>query len=94
LGYRVQINFSISLDASNQHLLWMVWKYFGCGGVGKGGRKMAKYQTGSLDDAINIIIPFFEMYPLLGNKSLDFEDYRKVAFMMRDGLHLTPQGLE
>jgi len=55
---------------------------------------MAKFQTGGLDDALNIIIPFFEKYPLLGNKSLDFQDYRTVALMMREGLHLTPEGLE
>ena len=61
--------------------------------MGSGGRGMAKYSTGGHKDASGKIIPFFEQYPLLGNKALDFDDYRRVAFMMCDGLHKTPEGL-
>lgn len=42
---------------------------------------------------INKIIPFFNKYPVLGVKSLDFEDFKQIAFLMSNKEHLTPQGM-
>lgn len=42
---------------------------------------------------INKIIPFFYKYPILGVKSLDFEDFKKIAFLMANKEHLTPEGM-
>ena len=38
---------------------------------------------------IEFIIPFFEKYPILGQKSLDFEDFKKVAKLVKIKNHLT-----
>jgi LAGLIDADG endonuclease len=38
------------------------------------------------------IIPFFEKYLILGNKSLDFEDFKKVANIIKNKEHLTSDG--
>jgi hypothetical protein len=43
-------------------------------------------------DIVNIIIPFFEKYPLEGKKSLDFEDFKKVAEFVKIKDHLTLEG--
>ena len=45
-------------------------------------------------DIINIIIPLFEKNPLLGVKLLEFLDWCKVAKLMNDGTHNTPEGLK
>lgn len=40
------------------------------------------------------IIPFFEKYPILGEKSRDFKDFCKVAEQMKQKKHLTKEGLD
>ena len=47
-----------------------------------------------LSDITNIIIPFFDKYPIFGVKAKDFEDFKKVAELMKNKAHLTPEGLE
>jgi len=41
----------------------------------------------------SIIIPFFDRYPLQGAKYLDYQDFKRVYYMMEEGLHLTEDGL-
>jgi hypothetical protein len=43
-------------------------------------------------DILEIIIPFFEDYPVQGKKSLDFSDFKKVAELIKNKEHLTPEG--
>lgn len=40
------------------------------------------------------ILPFFDKYPLIGKKSKDSSDIRKVAEIMKVKGHLTAEGLE
>ena len=42
---------------------------------------------------IDNILPFFDRYPLHGIKSRDFQDFCKVAKIMEDKSHLTPEGI-
>lgn len=39
------------------------------------------------------IIPFFELYPLTGQKKLDYLDWCKISKLMSEGSHLTTEGL-
>jgi hypothetical protein len=90
---RVKLNFSITQHTNNILLLYLLEFHFLCGGVHKGGRDgMSRYQTGSLSDINNIIIPFFDAYPLQGIKAMDYADFRKVAQMMASGFHRTSEG--
>lgn len=43
-------------------------------------------------DIYNIIIPFFENYPIQGLKHLDFLDFKLVAKQIKDKNHLTLEG--
>jgi hypothetical protein len=47
-----------------------------------------------ISDIVNTIIPFFEKYPIVGIKSLDFADFKKVAEMVKSKKHLTPEGFK
>jgi len=40
------------------------------------------------------IIPFFSKYPIEGVKAKDFDDFCKVAELMKSKVHLTSDGLE
>jgi hypothetical protein len=43
-------------------------------------------------DIIDIIIPFFERYPIIGYKKLDFLDFKNVAEIIKAKEHLTSEG--
>lgn len=47
-----------------------------------------------LTDIKDIIIPFFDKYPLLGVKVHDYADFKSVANLMVGKAHLTKEGLE
>jgi len=40
-------------------------------------------QVTNSSDIMNIIIPFFEKYPIQGIKSLDFADFKKVSEIIK-----------
>ena len=52
------------------------------------------YRVHKLSDINEKIVSFFQKYPILGVKSKDFEDFCKVAEMIKKGEHLTDQGSE
>ena len=43
-------------------------------------------------DIVNIIIPFFEKYGIVGIKSLDFIDFKKAADIIKSKEHLSLEG--
>lgn len=45
-------------------------------------------------DINEIIIPLFKNYPIMGVKHKDFLDFCLVAELMKQGKHLTGEGLE
>ena len=45
-------------------------------------------------DIFNIIIPFFLKHPILGVKSLDFADFKKVVEIVQNKEHLTSSGFD
>lgn len=69
--------------------------YFDCGkyytsASGHDGR----YQVTKYSDLIEKIIPFFILNPIRGVKSLDFDDWCKVAEIVKTKDHLTKKGLD
>nr|UEV87047.1 hypothetical protein [Grifola frondosa] len=49
-------------------------------------------QIRNYSDIVNKIIPFFNMYPILGVKSLDFADFKTVAKIIEQKEHLNIEG--
>jgi hypothetical protein len=45
-------------------------------------------QISKFADIDNIIIPFFNQYPILGMKSLDFIDFKKACNILKTKKHL------
>lgn len=46
----------------------------------------------NISNIVNIIIPFFDKYPLIGLKSFDFADFKKVSELIATKKHLTTEG--
>jgi hypothetical protein len=69
--------------------------YFDCGKVRKRPDQLAvDYIVTKIEDLTDKVIPFFEKYPIIGVKALDFEDFCKAAKLMKTKAHLTASGLE
>jgi len=66
---------------------------FGCGFLRRDySDKTLKYEIRSLNDLINKVIPFFDKYPLISKKKKEFENFRKICFLMAEGKHLNKNG--
>lgn len=55
---------------------------------------MAYLVIGNFLDLTQIIIPFFNKYPIQGNKYLDYQDWCKIANLITLGSHITNEGFE
>ena len=59
-----------------------------------GANKAGDYIVTRFVDHIEKIIPFFDQYKIEGVKSLNYEDFKRVATIVKNKGHLTPDGLE
>ena len=47
------------------------------------------FSVNSIKDITNIIIPFFEKYPLLTQKGADFKIFKQIVNMINNKEHIT-----
>ena len=93
LGYHVRLVFILTQHVRDEQLIKSLIKYFDCGYVVRKGAAF-DFKVTKFSDISDKIIPFFQKFPILGVKALDFEDWCKVAQMIKDKKHLTQEGLE
>lgn len=65
----------------------------GCGVAADKPDSFVEFRVSKISDIINKIIPFLNQYPLQGIKLLDYQDFCKVAALMKDKAHLTVSDL-
>jgi hypothetical protein len=86
--------FSIGLTTSDQHILWTIREYFGgIGNVYSSHGNIAILTVSSKKD-LRILIDFFDKYPILGNKALDYAGFREVAILIERKEQYTEKGYE
>lgn len=93
LGYLVITRFRITQHVRDRALFDLIVSCLNCGFI-ETARDVVVFRVSSHNDIINIIIPLFEKYPIQGNKYLDYADFMKVALLMKNKVHLTPEGLD
>uniref|UniRef100_UPI00223816D7 LAGLIDADG endonuclease n=1 Tax=Ramaria rubella TaxID=113071 RepID=UPI00223816D7 len=95
-GFKVKLEFKVTQKTHSEGILYEIQEYFGCGSVVIDNRKTdtKKYHITSLSSIIEKIIPHFESYPCLTSKYLNFSDWKKIAFIMTNKEHLSPEGLK
>ena len=47
----------------------------------------------NIQDIGNIVIPFFDLYPVLGVKKMDYNDFKNIYNIILSKGHLSPEGL-
>jgi hypothetical protein len=94
LGWQNQPAFSISLHNKDSALLHKIQSFFGVGKIRVNtNKKMLVYSVLSIADLKNVIIPFFNKYPLLTQKRADFELFKLAVEINDRKEHLTIPGL-
>jgi hypothetical protein len=95
LGSASKLRFSITQHSRDEQLLRNLVSYLGCGYYNsRKGYDAGDFFCTDISGILEKIIPFFTKYPILGVKSLDFYEFKKVAYLMKDKCHLTKEGLD
>ena len=94
VGFAVNLHFYITQHLRDTELMQNIVKYFNCG-VFKPSldRDWGNYVVKRFSDITENIIPFFEKYPIEGEKKQDFVDFKQAAEMIKVKSHLTKGGL-
>ena len=93
-GNRIKLGFQITQHLRDSILIKSLITLFKCGRVEPSGESAVSYVVTKLSDITGTIVPFFENYPLVGNKAKDFEDWKNISKLMKSKAHLTKEGLE
>lgn len=94
-GSQVELVFQITQHIRDKLLLISLIDYFGCGRYReRAGGLAGDFVVNKSSDFIEKIIPFFETYRIVGEKSKDYEDFKQVANLVKSSAHLTIEGVE
>ena len=85
-GYIVCVSFEIALDSKDLNILKYMLAYFTVGSIYKHSNNMMRYKVSSVKDIITNIIPHFDKYNLFTDKRNDFELFKKVIYILNQGL--------
>jgi hypothetical protein len=93
-GYSVLLNFVVGQHSRDLLLMEKLVEFFGCGRLNQVSDKPAVcYLVTDINNIVDIIIPFFNKYSVKGSKNLDYLDFCKIAYLIKDKAHLTENGL-
>lgn len=93
IGFQTQPKFIITQHDRDIKLMESFIKIFNCGRL-QVGPKSVYFVVSKVADLESKISPFFNKYPLLGQKKLEFMDFCKVVALMKTKSHLTESGLQ
>ena len=93
LAFQVLLVFKLTQHLRDEQLMKSLVKYLGCGTVSY-DRESISFWVTKFQDITDKVIPFFDEYRIVGVKFQDYLDFKKVAGLMRNRDHLTPEGLD
>ena len=91
-GYQVLPELTVVQHQRDLDLLYELRSKMNCGVVRRNHGDRFCWRVRSLKNLTEIIIPFFDKYPLKSKKSIEFIKFRKVVMMMQEGKHLSEEG--
>jgi len=95
IGESVELELSVTQHSRDIALIKSLDAYLGCGTTLELATNSAvRFYVKKFSYIYNIIIPFYKKYPIQGTKSLDFNDFCKVAELVNNKAHLTTVGLD
>ncbi|MBI3576577.1 LAGLIDADG family homing endonuclease [Candidatus Gottesmanbacteria bacterium] len=93
-GWVIDPLFQVYQHKDNAYILYIFKKTFNCGYVSeKGGNPSCYvYCVDKIQQLKDIVIPFFEKYPLVGEKYNNFSLFRNVVHKLANREHFTKEG--
>jgi len=91
-GLIVRLRFILSQDSRDEQLMKSLITYFGCGRCEKAKDGMVYFRVTNFADNYEKIIPFFSKHQIAGIKTKDFDDWCKIAAIVKTKAHLTKEG--
>jgi hypothetical protein len=98
-GYQVAHEFAVTQGARSVRCLHLLKRHFGVGQVYLNRRHdnhkedLYRFSVVRRNDLMNVIIPFFEKYPLRTSKLNDFTKFAECVRLMNLNVHLSPRGV-
>src|SRR5215813_11307252 len=93
LPWKVSLCFNIS--QRDEVILALFKRHLGCGTMRQRHDGVWYYEVNNFTAIVENVIPFFERFGFLSaKKKRDFSKFKQLADMMRQGHHLTRQGIE
>jgi len=98
-GYQVAHEFAVTQGARSVKCLHLLKRHFGVGQVYLNRRHdnhkedLHRFSVVRRHDLMNVIIPFFEKYPLRTSKLNDFTKFAECVRLMNLNVHLSPRGV-
>nr|YP_010608735.1 hypothetical protein PNX16_mgp036 [Drechslerella dactyloides]WAN89815.1 hypothetical protein [Drechslerella dactyloides] len=92
----VRLSFSISQHSKDESLIRSMVDFFDCGSYipSSLNRNTLSFQCYTFSDNYEKIIPFFREYNIKGEKLKDFNDWCKIAEIIKTKDHLTKKGFD
>lgn len=94
MGYNLSPKFVIGVHKVDVALLDRIQVYFGVGKIYYGPGNLVRFQVTSLEELTNVIIPFYDKYPLVSQKRADFLLFKEIIEIIRTKQHVTKSGFE
>lgn len=85
--------FRISLKKEDKFILYKIRNFLKCGRI-YFSNKAVTFAVTKLVDLVEVIIPFFDHYPMINVKKNDYEKFKIICYKMWKGEGKTKEGLE
>ena len=92
--FQVLPEFTVVQYKKDVQILYALKQFFGCGVVRSNHGDRMAFRVRSIDHLWNIIVPFFDKHSLKSKKKLDYLKFRKVLLYIKQGKHLSLEGIE
>ncbi len=92
LGWKTSLTFNVSQKGVRS--LELLHRTFQCGYVRKRWDNLHYFEILDFEKIISRVIPFFTKFQLRSEKEKDFLIFRQVAELMKEGKHLTVDGIK
>lgn len=89
----ITLRFKLAQHVRDNDLMKYLERYLNCGAYYP-SVNTGEFVVSKLLDIKEKIIPFFEKYPILGTKYLDYLDFKQTALLVDKKEHLTNEGYE
>lgn len=93
ISWKVSLCFNIS--QRDKVILSLFKRYLKCGTMRQRKDGVWYYEVNNLNAILENVIPFFNKFGFLSaKKKRDFAKFKKIAFLMKEGKHLSLEGIE